>query len=118
MGKLSSIWLATGIALFIWFVVKLWQVGHNSYFGVNSGAFKATLIAAGFSFQFIIGALGLMLKKTWGKIIITGVAGLTVLYLLTGGLFDGGIVYAIIVTGLSLLSIITIVMVLKGDSEL
>ena len=113
MKILSLTWLAAGAALIIWFAIELWQVGYDVYFGVHSGAFKAILIAMGFSSLCIIGALGLMLKRAWGRIIIIIVAIISVFYLLTGGLHDGGVVYAIMVIALSLLSIVSIVMLLK-----
>jgi len=117
MRILSLIWLVTGIALMISSGIELWQIGHNSYLGVNSGAFKSTLIASGFSFLCTTGALGLMLKKTWGKIIFLAIAIISFLYsvayFVMGGFEDTGRFYAIIVAGISLLSIVTIVMLLK-----
>ena len=117
MRIINLIWLATGIAIIIWSVSEVWQIGHNSYLGVSSGAFKATLIGAGFSLICIIGALALMLKKAWGKIILLTVATISFLYavayLLMGGFEDTGRVYASIVAGIFLLSIVTIVMLLK-----
>lgn len=113
MRILGLTWLASGTALFVWFVIKLWQVGNDACFGVDSSAFQAMLIAAGYSSLYIIGASGLILEKTWGKTITILTACVTVLYLVTGGLTDGGITYTIIVISLSVLSIVTITMLLK-----
>ena len=117
MRKLSLIWLATGGGLFMWFVIKLWQISHNSYLGLNSGAFKMTAIAAGLSLLLIIGAIGLFLKKLWGKIIIVILSIVLLLYILTGGLLDGGILYGINLTGVSVLSVVTIVAIFKKQKE-
>ena len=117
MRIVSLVWLFTGIALMIWSVIGLWQVGHNSSLGVNSGAFQATVIAAGFSVLCIIGSLGLMLKKAWGRKLMLWTASISLLYavayLCFGGIEATGRLYEIIVTGLSLLSIATIIILLR-----
>ena len=117
MRILNKIWLVSGVALFLWFLLELWQVGHDSYLGVSSGAFKAQSIAVGYSFLCIVGALGLIKKSAWGKKLILGLACITVLYVLTGGLADGGVVYAVIAAILAGLSIATIVILLKSTAK-
>lgn len=118
MKIVSIIWSATGFALMVWSVVELWQIGHNSYLGVNSGAFKSTLISSGFSLVCIIGALGLMFNKAWGRVIILIVAILSIVYavgyLLLGGIEDTGGIYIFNVAALFLLSIATIIVLVKN----
>jgi|GEM_PF-3435304 len=112
MKKIIIIWMVAGIALLIWSAVELWKIGHNSYLGINSGAFKSNLIAVGFSLLCIIGSTGLRFKKNWGRIIILLVACISLLYavayLLMGGFEDTGPIYAGVVAGLFLLSIATL----------
>jgi len=118
MKIISIVWLATGIALMAWSIAELWQIGHNSYLGVNSGAFKSMLISSGFSLVCIIGALGLMVKKAWGQIIILIAAILSIIYavgyLLSGGIEDTGRIYIFNVAALFLLSIATIIVLVKN----
>ncbi len=107
----SLIWLLAGIALMILSAIELCQIGHNSYLGINSGVFKATLIAVGFSSLYILSSTGLMFNKNWGRILILLSASISLLYaaayLLMGGFGDTGLIYVVIVSGLSLLSIST-----------
>ena len=118
MRIINLIWLATGIALIIWSVIELWQIGHNSYLGVSSGAFKSTLIGAGFSLICIIGALSLLFRKAWGRVIILIAAIFSIIYavgyLLLGGVEDTGRIYIFNVAALFLLSIATIIVLVKN----
>lgn len=117
MKIVSSIWFISGIALMIWSVVALWRIGNNSYLGVYSGAFKATLISLGFSTLCIFGSAGLMFKKNWGRILILLASSIVLLYtaayLLLGGFEDTGIIYAVIVAALVFLSISSLIIVSK-----
>jgi len=107
--------LFVGIALMLWSVNELWQIGTNSYLGLGSGAFKVTLISVSYSLLCIVGSLGLLFKKIWGKIIILSAAGISVLYTVTyflmGGFNYTGPIYAVNVSGLSVLSVATFIII-------
>lgn len=117
MKTIIIVWFVAGLALLIWSANELWQIGNNEYLGINSGAFKATLLGLCFSALCIIGASGLKIKKTWGRLIILSVACLSLFYsaayLLMGGFEDTGPIYAIAVLGVFLLSISSIVILRK-----
>ena len=109
--------MLAGIGLMMWSVIELWRIGHNSYLGIHSGAFKATLIALGFSCFCIFGSAGSILRTNWGRIIILSVATMTLLYavayLLLGGFEDAGPIYAAGVFGLLLVSIVTFAVLVR-----
>ncbi len=117
MKKISIIWLVAGGALLIWTVIGLWQIGNNKYLGISSGAFVATLLGLCFCVLCVVGARGLMVKKTWGRKIIVAISYISVIYsavyLLGGGFEDTSSLYAIAVLGLLLLGIISLVMTRK-----
>lgn len=115
MKKIGIIWLVAGAALLIWCLIGMWQIWTN--LGINSGPFLATLIGLCFSILCVIGARGLILKKTWGRKIIISVSCVSVFYsavfLLGGGFEDTSRIYAIAVLALFLLGIINLVIIRK-----
>ncbi len=117
MKRISIIWFAVAIVLLVWSLIGLWEIAHNPHSGINNSTFKATLLGVGFSSLCIIGSVGLMLKKNWGRIIIILSASLSLLYavayLLMGGYDDTGPIYASAVAGILLLSFASFVILAK-----
>ena len=116
---LGSIWFLAGTALILWSALELWQIGNNSYLGTNSGAFKVTLISLTYSLLCILGSIGLMNNKNWGRIMIILVSSISILYamayLLMGGFEDTGLIYLIDIAGLLILSVLSMTILLKKE---
>lgn len=117
MKIISIIWLVTGIVLMACAVTELLQIANNTSLGINSGAFKATLFVIAFSLTCIIGSLGLMRQKAWGRLIILISAILSVIYtafyFLLGGVEDTGSIYMLNVAALFILGIASIISIVK-----
>jgi hypothetical protein len=115
MINVSLIWLPTGIALMVLSVIDFLLVLALS--GINDGGFSETLISAGFSILCIMGSLCLMFKKAWGKILLLLAAGISFLYsvqyILFGDIEITGGNHALIVAWLTILSIVTIIVLLR-----
>jgi hypothetical protein len=114
---IGIIWLTVATALLIGSAIALWNTSHNTYWGINSGAFKATLIGTGYSILCLAGSIGLRMRKNWGRIILLFGASLWVLYsaayLFMGGYDDTGPIYAAAVSGMFILSIASLVMLAR-----
>ena len=117
----SLTWLLAGLALLLWSVIELWRIAHNTYLGINSGAFKATLESLTFSAICILGSAGLMNNKKWGRILIILTSTVTLLYaaayLVLGGIEDTGLIYAVTVAGLFLLSVVSLFILARRKKE-
>ena len=103
----------------MWSAIELWQIATNSYLGVHSGAFKATLISLIFSCLCVLGATGFMRNMNWGRILLLLVSSIMLLYsaayIFMGGFEDTGRIYAIIVACLCFFSVSSILLLRKNS---
>lgn len=109
--------MLVAVALVIWSSIELWRIGHNM--GIHNGPFRSTIFGLAFGCISIAGTVGTLLKANWGRIFILFLSALSALYavayLLLGGFEDTGLLYAIAVSGLFLLSIATLAILGKKD---
>jgi hypothetical protein len=108
---LSLLWILTGLNLGVW--STKWMYQSYQYFHFISSGFKASMIGLSYAMLAIIAAIGVLLRKRWGRFLLNAVSVLGILYvimfMLLQGYLDRSLLYSIGVITLCVVSIFSLI---------